>query len=141
MSNTTPQNGVFINGKAQVIDMLKHMSEDEKTRILNMIRIKNPTLAQELSTETLTFDSLIKLNDVSLKRVAQLVPAKIMGIALNNMPTGFQRDVLTRVDRHYAEEAFTTMKAMVNQEQIRRAQAKILIALGQVLKSYGQSLS
>ncbi|MCB9060307.1 MAG: hypothetical protein H6622_02160 [Halobacteriovoraceae bacterium] len=132
MSNTTPQNGVFINGKAQVIEMLKYMDETEKSRILQLIRIKNPTLAEELSQEILTFESLDKIDIQLLRKVCSNIRPEILGIALNSMNQNFQRSILSKIDRNFAGEAFKTMQANLNSEQIRRAQSKILSIISQV---------
>ena len=40
---------IVINGKAQVVEILKRLPEDHKNKILKSLKIKNSTLAYELS--------------------------------------------------------------------------------------------
>ncbi len=52
------QQGLFINGKAQVIEMLKFMQPEEREVLLRNIKARNPQLAMELTENCLTFSDL-----------------------------------------------------------------------------------
>ena len=65
MEDKTNQ-GIFINGKAQIIDMLKYMQEDERTTLLKNIQARNPQLAKELYAESISFDTIYSLDQVDL---------------------------------------------------------------------------
>lgn len=131
MSNFQQETGVFINGKAQIIEMLKFMSADERERLIANIRIKNPTLANELMSQSLTFDHIGKLNEHELNIMFQYVSAPIFGVALKNVEQSVQRRMLSIAPRAYAEEAYKIMITPINSEKrdITRAQNKILSIL------------
>ncbi len=107
-NNEQPQNqGVFINGKAQIIEMLKFMNNDERTTLLKNIQMRNPTLAKELYAESITFDTLYSLDDIDLAQIFKFVKPAIMGVALKYSEKKFQKKVLTLATRDYAEEAYS----------------------------------
>lgn len=131
MSNQQSEAGVFINGKAQIIEMLKFMSSDERETLIHNIRIKNPTLANELMSQSLTFDHIGKLNEHELTIMFQYVSAPILGVALKNAAPDIQRKILSLANRTYAEEAYKIMITPIGNEKrdISRAQNKILSIL------------
>ena len=53
--------GVFINGKAQVLEMLQYLTPEEKERLIRQIRPRNPQLADEMMETSITFELLPKL--------------------------------------------------------------------------------
>ena len=61
-NHVTPQ-GTYINGKGQVIDILRLLSPQEKARILNHINSKNPTMARELAERCVSFANVEALGD------------------------------------------------------------------------------
>ena len=42
------ENNVFLNGKAQMVEMLQHMSIEERNKILTNVAHKNASMAKEL---------------------------------------------------------------------------------------------
>lgn len=121
------QNGVFINGKEQVVELLKHLNEDERTRILKHIRIKNPTLGAELTSRSITINYLTEMNQRALNYISNFVQPEIMGLALKVCSVKEQRDILMKLEKSYAEKAYETMiSAIRNQQQVaKKAEAKI----------------
>ena len=49
MEANNSTNSIFINGKAQIIEMLQHMPREERSRLLKNLKIRNPQLAEELT--------------------------------------------------------------------------------------------
>ena len=47
MEGNNSANGVFINGKAQIIEMLQHMPREERAVLLKNLKARNPQLAEE----------------------------------------------------------------------------------------------
>ena len=47
--NNAENGGVFINGKGQVIELLRKMDGADKAKLLKNLRLRNPTLAKELT--------------------------------------------------------------------------------------------
>lgn len=129
-----PGTGVFLNGRAQVIEMLQYMTADERQRLLRHIRIRNPQLADELVEKSLTFNHLDRLEDQDLSMMFGYVKPAILGIALKTVDRDFQRRILSLAPRQYAEEAFESLTTPIMNEKrdAKRAQKKvvdILIAL------------
>lgn len=127
-NNANEQNGVFINGKAQIIEMLKFMTAKERATLLKNVRMRNPALAKELYAESINFDTLYSLDQVDVAQVLQFVKAPIMGVALKSAPTEFQRKLLSSAPREYAEEAYTYLTKNLggNEDRdITRAQKRV----------------
>jgi len=121
-------NSIFINGKAQIIEMLQHMPREERARLLKNLKLRNPQLAEELTEQCFTFSDLDNLADQDLQMIFQYVTAPILGMALKNVERAFQRRLLSLANRDYAEEAFQVLKTTYSTEKrdIKRAQNKIV---------------
>ncbi len=127
-NNSNTASGVFINGKAQIIEMLQHMPRDERAKLLKNLKLRNPQLAEELTEQCFTFSDLDNLSDQELSMIFQYVTAPILGMALKNTERSFQRRMLSLATRQYAEEAFRVLKTAYSTEKrdIKRAQNKII---------------
>lgn len=107
MSST--EKNIFINGKKQIIEMLQFMSEDEKRKLLENIKYKNPTMAKELTEKSFSFNSLFNLDDSVIKSVLKNTNPTIIGLALYLVDSKKQRKALQLMDRSEAEKAFHIM--------------------------------
>ncbi len=121
-------NSVFINGKAQIIEMFQYMNREERARLIKTIKVKNPQLAEELVEQCFTFSDLDNLSDDELQTIFQYVTAPVLGMALKNVERAFQRRLLSLASREYAEDAFRVLKTAYSTEKrdIKRAQNKII---------------
>lgn len=121
-------NGVFINGKAQIIEMLQHMPRHERATLIKNLKARNPQLAEELSDQCFTFSDLDNLSDNELQTIFQSVTAPVLGMALKNVEKNFQRRLLSLAGRNYAEEAFRVLNNNYANEKrdTKRAQNKII---------------
>lgn len=121
-------NGVFINGKAQIIEMLQHMPRHERATLIKNLKARNPQLAEELSEQCFTFSDLDNLSDNELHTIFQSVTAPVLGMALKNVEKNFQRRLLSLADRAYAEETFRVLNNKYANEKrdTKRAQNKII---------------
>lgn len=130
------QQGLFINGKAQVIEMLKFMQPEEREVLLRNIKARNPQLAMELTENCLTFSDLNRLGDDELHLIFNYVKPAIWGLALKDTPRDFQRRVLALAERDYAEQAYQVLTTTLKNEErdTKRAQQKIVSILGNLLK-------
>lgn len=128
MEPNNNSNSIFINGKAQIIEMLQHMPREERARLLKNLKIRNPQLAEELTEQCFTFSDLDNLTDHDLQMIFQYVTAPVLGMALKNVERAFQRRLLSLAGRDYAEEAFRVLKTTYSTEKrdIKRAQNKIV---------------
>ncbi|OFZ23540.1 MAG: hypothetical protein A2202_04800 [Bdellovibrionales bacterium RIFOXYA1_FULL_36_14] len=122
------EQAVFINGRAQVIEMLQYMEDEDRNTLLKNIRIRNPILANELLEKSLVFENIGKLSDHEIRLVINYVQPTIMGVALKNVNQDLQRRVLGLAQRAFAEKAYEIMIKSIGNEMthIRKAQNKIL---------------
>jgi flagellar motor switch protein FliG len=136
MEANNSNQGVFINGKAQIIEMLQHMPREERNKLLKNLKVRNPQLAEELSDSCFTFNDLDSLSDYELQMIFNYISAPILGMALKTVERNFQRRLLSLADRNYAEEAFKVLKTPYANEKrdTKRAQSKIIETLASLKK-------
>ncbi len=135
-NNPNNKQGIFINGKAQIIELLKNMEGTEKEKLLRLISARNPAMAKELQEKSFSFNNLMNLNDHQVRLTIGQVNAQIMGIALKGCHQKLQRRILSLAPRTYAEEAYETLLGPVRNEakDIERAQERVLAIVLQVLR-------
>lgn len=128
MENKNTNQGIFINGKGQVIKMFQLLSDSEKERLIEKIKVRNPMLASELLQESYSFDDLQRLSDDNLHSIFTEINAKILGLAIKGSSEAFQRRVLSLAPREYAEEAYETLVSNIRDERIHveRARKKLI---------------
>jgi len=126
--NNAENGGVFINGKKQVIELLQRMDAPDKAKLLKNLRLRNPSLAKELTESCLSFSSIWDLDDECLKTVVSQVQPAILGLALSLVHVKNQRRALSLISREMAIKAFDIMKKDLtgNRSECIRAQQKIL---------------
>jgi flagellar motor switch protein FliG len=136
MSSDFTTASVFLNGKGQIIEMLKFMTPKEREVLLKNIRARNSQLADELLEQSLTFSSLNELPDDDLILIFNSLSAPIVGVALKGSNREFQRRILSLAPRDYAEKAYSVLMTNLSNEarDVQRAQNKVLNALGSHLK-------
>jgi flagellar motor switch protein FliG len=127
MSEKTEQ-GIFINGRQQIIEMLQFMNEDEKQKLLGNIKQRNAVMARELTEQSFSFKSLFSLSQDSLKKIFSRTNPAIIALALYPLEKKFQQKALSALDRPTAEQAFTIMNQNLSdkKQESRRAQEKII---------------
>lgn len=120
--------GVFLNGRAQVIEMLQMLSPQERERILNHVRIKNPALASELVEESVCFEDIGRLNQRELVLLLQYITPVVLGNGPEGQRFSVSKKNSSSAPRQYAEEAFDIMMTPLENERtnIRRAQQKVI---------------
>lgn len=129
MSQKNAENGgVFINGKGQVIELLQKMNASDKAKLLKNLRVRNPSLAKELTEQCLSFESIWDLDDECLKTVVSQIKPAILGLALSLVHVKNQRRALSLISREMALKAFEIMQKDLtsNRNECYRAQQKIL---------------
>lgn len=128
MSQKNAENGIFINGKKQVIELLQKMDAGDKARLLKNLRNRNPSLAKELTESCISFESIWDLDEECLKTVVSQVQPAILGLALSLVHVKNQRRALSLISRDQAIKAFDIMQKDLtsNRNECFRAQQKIL---------------
>ena len=125
--NDNLEGNVFINGRAQILEMFQYLNPDERERLLKQIRIKNPQLAAEIVETSIQFKNILGLSDSEITRVLGYVKAPVLGVALKSLKVQEQRRLLSLCSREFAEEAFKVMSTRLANEtrDVERACAKI----------------
>lgn len=120
--------GVYLNGKKQVIELLKKMEGSDKATLLRNLKARNPILAKELAESCVNFDSIWSLDDNALRSVLSHVQPTILGLALYITQVKNQRRALALIERPQAMRAFEIMQKDLsgNRNECVRAQQKIL---------------
>lgn len=128
MNQKNAENGVFINGKKQVIELLQRMDAGDKARLLKNLRTRNPVLAKELTESCISFESIWDLDEQCLKTVVSQIQPAILGLALSLVHVKNQRRALSLISRDMAIKAFDIMQKDLtgNRNECIRAQQKIL---------------
>jgi flagellar motor switch protein FliG len=128
MNQKNTENGIFINGKKQVIELLQQMDSYDKMRLLKNLKLRNPSLAKELAESCISFNSIFELSDESLKTVVTQVRPTILGLALSLVNAKNQRRILSLISREMAVHAFEVMQKdlSANRAECMKAQQKIL---------------
>lgn len=128
MSQKNTENGIFINGKGQVIELLRQMSGPDKARLLKNLRVRNPVLAKELTDACISFESIWDLDDEALRTVLSQTQPAILGLALSLVHVKNQRRALSLISREMAMKAFDIMQKDLtgNRSECQRAQNKVL---------------
>lgn len=128
MEANAQNGGIFINGRGQIVEMLKYMNPTERATLLKNIKHRNPALAKELYSESITFETIYSLDEVDMGQIFQFIKAPIFGVALKKAPKAFQRTVLSLAPRAYAEEAYNYLIRDLGSNEVRdieRAQKRV----------------
>ncbi len=128
MTQKSTENSVFINGKQQVIELVQRMDSSDKAKLLKNLRLRNPSLAKELTEACISFDALWDLDDEGLKTLFSQIKPAILGLALSLTHVRSQRRALSLVSRQMALTAFEIMQKDLtgNRNECLRAQQKIV---------------
>ncbi|MBT7608590.1 MAG: hypothetical protein HN576_02465 [Bacteriovoracaceae bacterium] len=128
MEFTKNEGSVFLNGKAQIVEMLEFMTAEEKNVLLTNIKQRNPSLALELQEKSLSFCDLDKLSDHEICVMFTQAKPEILGLALKDIDSSFQRRILSLAPREYAEIAYTILVKPIKDSRalIKKAQNRIV---------------
>jgi flagellar motor switch protein FliG len=128
--------GVFLNGKAQILEMMPLLSPIERNKLIKNIRMKNPQLADELVENSITFKNILDLNDDTIQVILRYVKAPILGVALKSLTPDDQRKILCLCEREYAEQAYKAMRARLSREiqDIEKACLRVKSVMGALVR-------
>jgi len=128
MDDSKTEQGIYINGRQQIIEMLQFMNEADRKKLLRNIESRNSVMARELSEQSLSFNDLVQLSQESLRRIFIQCNPAIIGLALYNCSNDLQRKVLSSLDRNIAENAFDIMGKNLSDKKLecKRAQEKVM---------------
>lgn len=128
MSDTNEKNGVYLNGKNQIIELFKHLEQGHKSKILQHLRSRNPALAKELSETTFSYQNIWELDDESLSQILTHSKPVILGLALSLSHPKQQRRALALLSREKALKAYEIMTKDLShhRRECIKAQEKVL---------------
>lgn len=124
----SPEQGIFLNGRQQIIEMLQFMDEDEKRKLLGNIEKRNSIMARELSEQSFSFKSLFSLSKEQLQEILSRINPAIIALSLYPLEISLQRKALSSIDRKSAEDAFEIMSNDLSskKKEMKRAQEKVI---------------
>ncbi len=128
MEHEKTEQGIFINGRKQIIEMLQYMNEAERKKLLKNVIARNPIMGKELSEQSFSFNDLVQTSSDSLKKIFMSFNPAIIGLALHESSSELQRKVLSCLERSKAEAAFEVMNRDLasKKAECRRAQEKVI---------------
>ncbi|MCB9094528.1 MAG: hypothetical protein H6621_05610 [Halobacteriovoraceae bacterium] len=127
--------GIFLNGKNQAIEILRHLNQSEKGRILDNLKLRNPSMAYELLVNSYTFEDIMHSEQNTLGTVLEYASAPIIGIAIKFLSKDFQKKILKNMNRVKAEEAFQVFQTRnTSIDESTKAQEKILEIASELIK-------
>ncbi len=110
LNQSSSKEKIRINGRAQIVEMLRFMDDDERNTLLRNINLRNSTMARELMEESFSFQNFMGLSDHSILRTLSYVKPAVIGVALKSCSLKFQKKILSLIDRSIAEKAFSYMQ-------------------------------
>jgi flagellar motor switch protein FliG len=122
------QKGVYLNGRKQVIDLLRALDPEMKNTLLKNMSMRNSQLTRDLENNSLSFSSLTDLNRKDLSRLFEMIDPTLIGLALYYTSRTFQKQVLGSISKTRATKAFGILQQDLHNktDQINRAQEKVL---------------
>jgi|GEM_PF-7105759 len=123
------ENSLFIDGKKQAVEILKLLSLEEKTRILNNISAVNASLAKELETKSLSLEALCDFSSSKVNLLIKDLPDQIIGLALKKVPLSVQKKVLRKIEANRAERIYQTLVFFdsADSDLITKAYEKVML--------------
>lgn len=127
-NSNAEKTGIYINGRQQVIDLLRHMDQGDKSKLLKNLKGRNPTLAKELSEQCFSYDNIWSLDDENLSKILSMTKPVVLGLALSLSSIKNQKRALGLIPREQALKAYEVMTKDLssNQRECFRAQDKML---------------
>lgn len=120
------QNGIYLNGRKQAIDLLLHLNAEEKAILIGFMKIKNPTLALDLAISSFNFLDLINLTDGKLSTVLNHTSSTVIAYALHALNNEEKKRWLGNISRDKAVDTFDRhRKASPTKAEIEKACAKV----------------
>jgi flagellar motor switch protein FliG len=120
------KNDIVINGRAQVVEILKRLPEEHKNKIIRSLKNRDSSLAHELSWQTLTFEGITQSKDLQLKALLEYISSPVIAIALKDQDISVQKKFLNNISRERAKEVFNLLKNNTTAvSNVKKAQNKI----------------
>ena len=126
MENKTKS--ISINGKNQMVELLKALPSDHKETLLKNIRLRNVVVGRELTEKSFTFQDIFHLSDENIRKGFSAQNSTILAMSLYPCKGDQQKRILRFLERNKAVEVFQTLSSDLgkNINQCLKAQRKIV---------------
>lgn len=126
--NAEPKSATYLDGRKQVIDLLRYLPQDEKNKLLKNLKIKNPEVANSLIEEGISYGQVEGLSDERIQILMKYITPQLFGMALKNSSRKLIQRVLTLAERDYAEISYDILISFVDDapKKSKMAQDKII---------------
>jgi flagellar motor switch protein FliG len=112
------------------------LPDENKQKILKVVKQKNPKLAKDLLMYTVTFETFMGLEDESLVLVLPYISNKILALSLKSLKNDFQRKILLNLSKPRALEVFSIIRTDTSAMQdTLKAREKVAQILGSLYQS------
>jgi flagellar motor switch protein FliG len=88
---------IKIDGKKQAAELLSHLDEESRNRILKGIAEKDPGLAETLKKGLFSFEQVLNLEVLELQKVMQAHPIALFALALRGMDEELKKRVFSKL--------------------------------------------
>ena len=86
-----------------VTTIIQHAKRSVEEDLLAAIQEKSETLATEIRDRLFTFEDIVKLSDMAIRRVMQEIDMSVLGIALRNAPLELREKFTCNMSKRAAE--------------------------------------
>ena len=126
--NENVNKGVFLNGRKQVIELLRLLPQKERAKLINNMTARNPGLARELGEQALSFLDIMELNDYQLERIFNMIEPNVVGLSLYFCHVSVQRRILSVMEKDKAQKAYELISQNLGDKKAlcEKAQDKVL---------------
>jgi len=123
--------GIRIDGKQQAADLLKHLDEATRNRIMGELDQRQPGLTTELKRRMFLFEDLVRLEPEQLRKAFQAHPETLWVLALRNASPALLAALEAALPTRLRERLFDDVRAQGPKalSDVRAAQAKIIDSL------------
>ncbi|OFZ80312.1 MAG: hypothetical protein A2583_03325 [Bdellovibrionales bacterium RIFOXYD1_FULL_53_11] len=103
MSRKSDPRGVKIDGVKAVAEMLAHMDEENRNRLMGELAGRDPKLLEDIRKRMFVFEDIIKLEKKAAQALLQDVPRVVLLVALRNAPQEILDFVLSNMSKRAGE--------------------------------------
>ncbi len=128
---------IFINGREQIVSMLKTMDHTEKVKLIRQLMLRNEKLGRELLFESFSFEQVTQVDPNTLFQLGDNIHQSIWALALKQTEMDFQRDILRAINRKKAEKIYTILMEddfRPKAYDIARAREKVVHELVEIMQ-------
>lgn len=119
---------IKVNGKQQIVEMLWEAEPELRNQILYNLQKTNPRIANEIKSQVISFEDLVRLSHRDLREVLKSISKTKLFIAMRMSSISMRQKVCQVLSERQAEELlhYLTYGAKETVRSSRRAQEEIV---------------